>query len=109
MSDSQRQSDSMAMKSEEPVIMTEHHESDEKGVHLEPLEMKDSHTDALGNLVYANDEEEPELHFRTWIALASVGLVLCGQGIAFQGPPTVVSASRRLELCAATILGKQNR
>lgn len=94
---SQPQSDAMAMKSEEPVISTEPQEKDETGVHLEHLEMKDSHTDALGNLVYSNDEEEPELHFRTWIALASVGLVLCGQGIAFQGPPTVVSPSRRYD------------
>jgi hypothetical protein len=50
-----------------------------------------SHTDGLGNMVYANEEEEPELHLRTWIALASIYLLLAGQGLAFQGPPAVVS------------------
>jgi len=47
----------------------------------------------LGNIVYANEEEEPELHLPTWIALGSIYLLLAGQGLGFQGPPAVVSSS----------------
>jgi hypothetical protein len=57
------------------------------------LEDRGSHTDGLGNIVYTNEDEEPELHLRTWIALMSIYLLLAGQGLAFQGPPAVVSAS----------------
>jgi hypothetical protein len=57
------------------------------------LEDRGSHTDSLGNIVYTNEEEEPELRLRTWIALVSIYLLLAGQGLAFQGPPAVVSAS----------------
>ncbi|KAK5042927.1 hypothetical protein LTR84_012016 [Exophiala bonariae] len=45
----------------------------------------------LGNVIYINDEEEPELHLPTWIALGSIYLLLAGQGLAFQGPPAVLS------------------
>lgn len=55
------------------------------------IEGEDSQTETLDNVVYTNDEEEPELHLPTWIALASIYLLLAGQGLAFQGPPAVVS------------------
>lgn len=42
------------------------------------------------NLVY-DGEEEPELHFRTWIALGSMFLLNLVQVFALQGPPAVVS------------------
>ena len=42
------------------------------------------------NLVY-DGEEEPELHMRTYIALASMFLLNLVQVFALQGPPAVVS------------------
>lgn len=60
---------------------------------VDHLEDRGTHTDGLGNIVYTNEEEEPELHLRTWIALASIYLLLAGQGLAFQGPAAVVSGS----------------
>ena len=52
--------------------------------HLEETATKD------GNLVY-DGEEEPEIHMRTWIALASMFLLNLVQVFALQGPPAVVS------------------
>ena len=43
-----------------------------------------------GNLVYAVDELQPELHARTWIALAAMCLYSFTQLFALLGPPTVV-------------------
>ena len=45
------------------------------------------------DLVYNNAEEEPELHARTWLAVASVVLVYFVGVIALQAPPAVVSSS----------------
>lgn len=42
-----------------------------------------------GNLFY-DGEEEPEIHMRTWIALASMFLLNLVQVFALQGPPAVV-------------------
>jgi hypothetical protein len=44
-------------------------------------------------LVYENAEEEPELHARTYLALASMFLLNFVQVVALQGPPAVVCAS----------------
>jgi hypothetical protein len=49
--------------------------------------------DAHGNLVYENLEEEPELHVRTYLALASMFLLNLVQVFALQGPPAVVCPS----------------
>ena len=46
---------------------------------------------ANNNLKYENDDEEPELHARTWIALAAMFLLNMVQLVALQGPPAVVS------------------
>lgn len=43
-----------------------------------------------GNLIY-DGEEEPEIHMRTWIALAAMWLLNLVQVFALQGPPAVVS------------------
>ncbi|KAK5095834.1 hypothetical protein LTS08_007971 [Lithohypha guttulata] len=52
--------------------------------HLEDAAAQD------GNLVYDGDEE-PEIHMRTWIALAAMFLLNYVQVIALQGPPAVLS------------------
>ncbi|KAJ4348295.1 uncharacterized protein N0V89_009667 [Didymosphaeria variabile] len=44
-----------------------------------------------GDLVYDNIEEKPELHFRTWIAVAAMFLLNFVQVFALQGPPSVLS------------------
>lgn len=52
-------------------------------------------TTSDGNLVYNDDEEEPEIHVRTWIALAAMFLLNMVQVVALQGPPAVVRSSYR--------------
>ena len=42
------------------------------------------------NLVYDDVDEEPELHARTYIALASMFVLNLVQVFALQGPPAVV-------------------
>jgi hypothetical protein len=44
-------------------------------------------------LVYDNSEEVPELHMRTWVAMASMMLLKFAELLALQGPPAVVSTS----------------
>ena len=46
-----------------------------------------------GNLVYENDQAEPELHARTYVALAAMFLLNFVQVVALQGPPAVVSTT----------------
>lgn len=61
---------------------------DEKSAaHLETLETLDTEH----NLVYNDVDEEPEIHARTWIALAAMFLLNLVQVVALQGPPAVVS------------------
>jgi hypothetical protein len=43
------------------------------------------------NLVYANDEEEPELHFRTWLAVFAMCMINYAALIAITGVPSMVS------------------
>lgn len=42
------------------------------------------------NLSYNDDEEEPEIHMRTWVALGAMWLLNYVQVVALQGPPAVV-------------------
>ena len=44
------------------------------------------------NLVYNHDDEEPELHARTYFAVVAMFLLNMVQVFALQGPPTVVSS-----------------
>jgi hypothetical protein len=41
-------------------------------------------------LEYNDDEEEPEIHARTYVALAAMFLLNFVQVVALQGPPAVV-------------------
>lgn len=43
------------------------------------------------NLIYENEDEEPVLHARTYIALAAMFLLDFIQALALTGPPTVLS------------------
>ena len=45
---------------------------------------------AENNIVYDEVDEEPELHARTYIALAAMFLLNLVQVVALQGPPAVV-------------------
>lgn len=54
---------------------------------MQHLERADSPT---GNLVYDEADEEPELHGRTFIAVAAMLLLNLIQVFALQGPPVVV-------------------
>ena len=48
-------------------------------------------TDSNINLVYDNEEVEPEIHARTWVALAAMFLLNYVQVFALQGPPAVLN------------------
>lgn len=74
----------------------EHDVEDEKG--SEQYQMKQSPKQGpediksdLGNLAYANEDEEPEFHARTWFALAALFFLNYVQLVALTGPPVVVS------------------
>jgi hypothetical protein len=43
------------------------------------------------NLMYTQDDEEPELHARTYFAVAAMFLLNMVQVLSLQGPPAVVS------------------
>jgi hypothetical protein len=58
-----------------------------ENVHVEEADIQQA------NLVY-DGEEEPEIHLRTWIALAAMFLLNYVQVFALQGPPAVVSQPR---------------
>ena len=51
----------------------------------------DSDSVSHGNLVYTDDEEEPEIHLRTWLAYASMVVLIFVQSLSLQAPPSVVS------------------
>jgi hypothetical protein len=48
-----------------------------------------------GNLHYDEVDVEPELHMRTYIALAAMFMLNMVQVVALQGPPAVVSRQTR--------------
>jgi hypothetical protein len=47
--------------------------------------------------------EEPELHFKTWLALISMAIVQYVSLMALVGPPTVVSISLFIVYCNSTM------
>ena len=49
------------------------------------------HVDTMENLVYDDAEQEPELHFRTWVALAAMWLYNFVIVFALLSPAAVVS------------------
>lgn len=65
-----------------------------KPVDKEKAENHVDHVDHVpeveANLVYDDNDEEPELHLRTYFALAAMFLLNLVQTFALQGPPAVV-------------------
>lgn len=49
----------------------------------------------LQEFVYEEVDEEPELHLRTYVALAAMFLLNLSQLIALQGPPSMVSRGQQ--------------
>jgi hypothetical protein len=67
--------------------------SSPKGVEKAQESLREDCLEDVGdNLVYQNDDEEPELHARTWIAVACLFMLNYVQVFALQGPPAVVGA-----------------
>ncbi|KAI6882843.1 hypothetical protein KC334_g16297, partial [Hortaea werneckii] len=64
-----------------------HEKGAEQSVPCDGEEQQSTH-----DLVYDNADEEPELHFRTYIAIAAMFLLNLTQVFALQGPPVVLSA-----------------
>ena len=68
---------------------------------MEIIEPKDANGDSVhaenplstsdGNLWQSDDEDEPEFHMRTYIALGSMFFLNLVQVLALQGPPTVLT------------------
>ncbi|KAI5458796.1 putative siderophore iron transporter [Mariannaea sp. PMI_226] len=63
----------------------DHDKSPEEAVHVETA------PPAVSNYNYVNEEEEPELHARTYFALAAMFLLNFVQVVALQGPPAVLT------------------
>ena len=76
-----------------------HYPVDEK-TNGEAKHLEDALTSS-GNLVYDNDEE-PEIHARTYIALAAMFLLNMVQVLAFQGPPAVVRNDQEVNFLLRT-------
>lgn len=60
----------------------EHHQTDDRNLHYDIV------------------DEEPEIHWRTWVALASMFSLSTVQLFALNGPPTVVSFLLKWRFCS---------
>lgn len=60
----------------------------------EPEHLERVDTIAGANLVWDHTDEEPEIHARTYFALAAMFLLNLVQVFALQGPPAVVRIDR---------------
>ncbi|KPI34535.1 putative transporter [Cyphellophora attinorum] len=54
-------------------------------------QVEDAHHDADGNLIYSEVDVEPEIHWRTWVALIAVWLVNFTYSQTTAGPPALLS------------------
>lgn len=55
---------------------------------------------STANLAYSQDDEEPEIHVRTYVAVAAMFLLNMIQVFALQGPAAVVSSGRETDSMA---------
>ena len=58
--------------------------------------------DDLGNLTYDLVDEEPEVHWRTYLATAAMFLLNLVQVVALQGPPIAVGYNASAHLSEPT-------
>ena len=69
--------------------------NDNDTAHHEQVGREDMKSESVppvdANLVYDDDEEEPEIHARTYLALLAMFTLNLVQVLALQGPPAVVS------------------
>ena len=67
--------------------------ADQNGKKVEAGSEHDEHSKEhdVQNLMYADDDREPEIHFRTWIAVLAMCVLDYVQLVALTGPPTIVS------------------
>jgi MFS family permease len=101
----------MASDSKDVVVSSAHEENSGRktdlitGIHDSSHE-HEKHVSTTENLEYTDDEHEPEIHLRTWIAL----LALCTQSFcqlwSLLGPPSVVS---KHNLKILQLMANQNR
>ena len=73
-----------------PEPMQAHSPADEKTSTFADEKKVERVVTSEENLVYDDNEEEPELHARTYFALAAMFLLNLVQVFALQGPPAVV-------------------
>ena len=57
---------------------------------VEEKHVEDIKDSSFNDMEYTNDNEEPELHARTWVALAAMFVLNMVQVVALQGPPAMV-------------------
>ncbi|GAD99999.1 similar to MFS drug efflux pump [Paecilomyces variotii No. 5] len=62
----------------------------EKEAHADTTPVESAHRTEASNLVY-DEDEEPELHIRTWVALAAMFLLNMVQVLALMGPPAALN------------------
>lgn len=63
----------------------------------EPKRMLSVVSDDMHNLVYVNEDEEPELHWRTYVALIALFMLNFAQLVALNSPTSIVSVLQRQE------------
>jgi hypothetical protein len=73
------------IQSPEKLVCEEKHVSTSNQEHLETVATRDQ------NFVYDDSEHEPELHIRTYIAIASMFIFNLVCSVAVLSPPAVVS------------------
>lgn len=67
-----------------------------------PEPVRNEHVEHAGHrLTYVDEEEEPELHFRTYCAVAAMFLLNFVQVFALTGPPVVVRHSGPCDIFGA--------
>lgn len=54
-------------------------------------QVEDTYHDADGNMIYKEVDVEPQIHWRTWVALIAVWLVNFTYSQTTAGPPALVS------------------
>jgi hypothetical protein len=62
----------------------------ERATAFEAEKSREDVSPIVGNFVYDDNEEEPELHARTYFALVAMLFLNFVQVLALQGPPAVV-------------------